>query len=318
MLCGQCLGALLVSLLGSTHALRVQPPHPWSLGHETLKLPVAKEERQHARAASPKLTAVDEAKPCLECDLHQAKYTREKYRNLRRWYEAEAAASAEPEAIGHWGITYRQYVDEFVAETADAMELRVGDTVFESAVGAGWLLRGLRELLPSSLRDTIRFAGNDILPLALALAVRGLQSSTAPPPVLCVGDSANLTTWVRGGSFDAVLCGYLQPGAMDGEDPHAWSGNWVAQMAWCAKPGGLIFIGNNHVPTLPRPGRRGGGTPESWWVESARHNTYGWDVDPDSVRVKVLGSAFLTEKWGPRYSVYMRRREVLPAAQAGS
>lgn len=244
--------------------------------------------------------------PCLVCDPFQAKTVREKYRNLRRWYEAEAASTPGFEQnIGHWGVSYDQYVNGFVADVVEGMQLQPNDAVFESAVGAGWLLRGLRQLLPLSIGDTLKLCGNDIIPMALDFAERGLQSSVAPAPVLCLGDSANLTTWVPAAAFDAVLCGYTEPGA-DGED---WTGNWVRQMAWCAKPGGLIFVGNNRMPTPnPRPGQSAGGLPMSWWVEQAESNAFGWDVDPSSVRFTPLKCALLEEKWGARYAVYMRRR----------
>lgn len=245
------------------------------------------------------------ARPCLVCDAHQATYVRERYRDLRRWYEENAASSAVPENIGHWNVGYEEYVNGFVAEIADGLELQPGDAVFESAVGAGWLLRGLRERLPHDVSVSLRLAGNDIIPMALDFAERGLHSDVAPPPVLCLGDSANLTTWVPHAAFDAVLCGYIEPNAGGLE----WVGKWVAQMAHCAKPGALIFVGNNPMPLAnPRPGRAAGGTPSSWWEEAAASDKFGWSIAPESVRIAPLRSPLLREKWGERYAVFMRKR----------
>ena len=68
----------------------------------------------------------------------------------------------------------------------------------------------------------ITWHGNGVLPEALALARCDL-----PGGAFCLGDSANLT-WVRDQApYDAVLCGYLEPGF----DPFmidGWLGNWVA------------------------------------------------------------------------------------------
>jgi len=247
-----------------------------------------------------------EGELCLTCDADQAKQVLHNYRNLRLWYEAEHADSVNPGDIGHWEVDYEQYVD-FVEEVAGAMELRPGDAVYESAVGPGWLLRGLREVLPVNTSSTLRLVGNDIMPMAIESAIRELESSIAPKPVLCLGDSANLS-WVPSAAFDAVLCGYLENKAVGAEGGN-WAGNWVCQMAWCAKPGALIFIGNNHMPSSSSaldpeanfvPTQR-------WWIDAAESDRFGWGVDPASVRFVPLRSGQLRKAWGERYSVFMRR-----------
>ena len=43
-----------------------------------------------------------------------------------------------------------------------------------AAVGAGWLLRGLLELLPREVGRTVEWCGNDILPAAIDAAFRAL------------------------------------------------------------------------------------------------------------------------------------------------
>lgn len=251
--------------------------------------------------------------PCLICDADQAEKVLHDYRNLRQWYEARHAASTDPDDIGHWQVTYEQYL-EFVAEVADEIDLRPGDAIFESAVGAGWLLRGLRDVLPPEVGDTLRLAGNDIIPLAIEIAQRGLKSAAAasPPPVLCLGDSSDLT-WVPPASFDVVVCGYLENKAVSagGEE---WAGNWVSQMAWCAKPGGQLVVGNNHVPCGGSDPDNNFGPPPSWWKAAAESDRFGWGIDPASVRAVPLRSASLREVWNDRYCVYMRRDATPPRA----
>ena len=197
---------------------------------------------RRVRAASGVSLASSEA-PCLECDPWQEVAMPVKYAALVRWYEAHARASAIPEDLGRWGVTYREYVDEFVCTVAPELPIAPRDAVFESAVGAGWLLRGLREALPREVGDTVRWAGNDLIPAALDAARAGLGDSAGGGACLCVGDSANLTGWVPRARFDVSLCGYLEARPLYGREPHlaseaAWRGHWVAQMAAITRAGG--------------------------------------------------------------------------------
>ena len=315
-------------------------------------------------SASP--SSQEQPTPCLVCDDDQASRVLHEYRSLRLWYENLHAESDLPEDIGHWEVSYQQYKDDFVAEVADEMQLRPGDAVFESAVGSGWLLKSLRELQPPEVADTLRLAGCDIIPSALDIAKRGLlDSTTAPSPVLCLGDSANLSAWIPPAvslllrpfnciacfayfayfafarenltgphlaldappvplfafismpqTFDAVICGYLEGKAVNAGGDE-WAGNWVAQMAYTCKPGGLLFIGNNHMP--PAHEGEGGADPDanltpppSWWTEAAESDRFGWGVDPASCRIMPLRSAALRELWGERYSVFMQRDATSP------
>ena len=74
------------------------------------------------------------ATPCLECDPWQELAMPAKYAELVRWYEAHARQSEIPEDLGRWGVTYREYVDEFVAAVAGELPIAPRDAVFESAV----------------------------------------------------------------------------------------------------------------------------------------------------------------------------------------
>ena len=163
----------------------------------------AQHGRRSSRVAAPHAAisastpSQEEITPCLVCDEDQASRVLHEYRSLRLWYEKLHAESDLPEDIGHWEVSYQQYKEEFVADIADEVQLRPGDAIFESAVGSGWLLRALRELQPPEVGNTLRLAGCDIIPSALDIAKRGLlEGAGAPSPVLCLGDSANLSAWI--------------------------------------------------------------------------------------------------------------------------
>jgi hypothetical protein len=246
------------------------------------------------------------ATPCLECDPWQELATPAKYAELVRWYEAHARQSEIPEDLGRWGVTYREYVDEFVAAVAGELPIAPRDAVFESAVGAGWLLRGLAELLPREVGRTVEWCGNDIIPAALDAARAGLlRGEGGVAPTLCVGDSANLTGWVPRARFDATLCGYLEALPLYGREPHlaseeAWRGHWCAEMAAITRPGGHVFVGNIAPLGLEDEA--------AWWRDAAESDAFGWGVDPASVLVRPQRSARLTAEWGARYHVHMTRR----------
>lgn len=241
----------------------------------------------------------------LRCCSWQRAHCEREYRDLRDWYRSSAIADA-----GNWGVSYEAYRDGFVRAVAGGMALEAGDAVYESAVGAGWLLRGLDETLGLPLR----YAGNDVLADALVDARKHCDGA------FCVGDSMNLT-WVAEDAFDAVLCGYVEAGAAaTPEAEAAVTATWVAQMAKRARPGGLVFVGNVRQPRetedaaaglylRPPPGDgRGERVDPAWWRARAADDAHGWRVDPDTVRIAPLADPRLVAAWGPRYSVFMRRR----------
>jgi len=227
---------------------------------------------------------------------------------VREWYDKGRDQSRY--GVGNWGVSYRQYVDGFVAAVADELNLKDGDAVFESAVGEGWFLRGLAERLPTI---SLRAAGNDVLESALEVARRDV-----PGGVFCVGDSKNLT-WVPAATFDAAVCAYVEVGTAATPEAEADAyGSWTRELARTVKPGGRIFVGNVQAPRatedaaaglyLKPPAAAGGRdvVDEAWWRDAAASDEYGWDAE--DVRVAPLTDATLLDAWGPRYHVFMRRR----------
>jgi hypothetical protein len=93
---------------------------------------------------------------------------------------------------------------------------------------------------------------------------------------------------------------YLQQKAQ--ED---WHGKWVAEMARIAKPGSPVII-EQLSPRFCDAYQEWGGVHRDWWMDAARNNTYGWDVDPDSL---VIEDDTLFHKESDRYHVFMLRRE---------
>ena len=274
-----------------------------------------------AAAASTALALAPAAAPpaLLRCCDWQRDHCARTYGVVRDWYENDGAIAD----LGNWGVDYRAYVEGFVADIADGLDLEAGSRVFESAVGEGWLLRGLEERLPAAVAGTLRYAGNDISPVALEAARDALASSSSSSFCGCVGDSLNLS-WVDPGSFDAALCGYVECGTARTPAAEAEvTGRWVAEMARLVAAGGRVFVGNVQRPR-ERPDAAAGlylrppsdaaaaasdaGVTEDWWRTCAESDCYGWGVDPASVRLQPLADPALTSEWGLRYHVFMRRR----------
>ena len=228
-------------------------------------------------------------KQCAWQQTHCA--TAPQFRNVVQWYEGDAHGS------GNWGVTYRRYVDGFVKQIADDLGIEEGATVFESAVGEGWFLSGLYELLDVSFD----VAGNDV-------SMKAIEECRMELPwgSFAVGDSLNLT-WVSPQSFDAVICAYVEPG--ENENEAEVTEKWVREMCRLAKPNARVFVGNVRPPRgvtneaagsyLKPPSDL---VTEAWWEAKAAD----WGVD--DVRIVPLTDATLLEEWGPRYHVFMRKR----------
>eukprot|EP00588_Corethron_pennatum_P020382 CAMPEP_0194332486 /NCGR_PEP_ID=MMETSP0171-20130528/59299_1 /TAXON_ID=218684 /ORGANISM="Corethron pennatum, Strain L29A3" /LENGTH=365 /DNA_ID=CAMNT_0039094359 /DNA_START=8 /DNA_END=1105 /DNA_ORIENTATION=- len=242
------------------------------------------------------------------------------HRELASWYlyswrkSISAGEVGSDDGIARWGVNYRTYADEYVHATfSRSVHLQAGDRVFDSATGSGWLARALTEAYErehGSCGDgPIRWCGNDILPDALAMARRDVAGGQ-----FVLGDSANLT-FVPPGSFDAAVCGYVEPSpdaaaAAGYEDVRAWFGNWVAQMARIVRPGGQVCVGAVQDDIGENLGN--GGTCQSlgrdWWSESAASNLYGWDVEAGTVEILPLTSDILKKEWGQRYCVRLLKK----------
>jgi SAM-dependent methyltransferase len=224
--------------------------------------------------------------------------------NIIHTYFSRAMLSPVEDDLSNWGIDFETYQSEYVTQLSSSLAILPGDSVFESACGTGWFIRALKNLLPEQSKG-VRWYGNDVLPHAIAVARRDIPKGT-----FCLANSANLS-WVPPGIFDFAVCGYLEPsrtaqllGNGGPTELRDWCGNWVQQMCLLTKPGGWIFVGALH------PALENGGDPvqEGWWVEVARLDSYGWGVDPTSVRIEELTSPILTHgAWGPRYNVYMQK-----------
>ncbi|CAH0365909.1 unnamed protein product [Pelagomonas calceolata] len=228
-------------------------------------------------------------KQCAWQQTHCA--TAPQFRNVVQWYEGDAHGS------GNWGVTYRRYVDGFVKAVADDLGIEEGATVFESAVGEGWFLSGLYELLDVAFD----VAGNDV-------SMKAIEECRMELPwgSFAVGDSLNLT-WVDPQRFDAVICAYVEPG--ENENEAAVTETWVREMCRLAKPSARVFVGNVRPPRGVTDAAAGAYlkppedlVTEAWWEAKAGD----WGVD--DVRIVPLTDATLLEEWGPRYHVFMRKR----------
>lgn len=223
------------------------------------------------------------------------------FREVSEWYLKAWRMSGIEEDIGNWGVSYRTYVEEYVRDFASLIDINEKDdrqrTIFESAVGSGWLIRGLMEV--KSTCNSVQWYGNDILPDALRLARRDIPGGN-----FVLADSTNLT-WIPSETFDDCICGYLEASSdvLDASgyppnDKRNWFGNWVYQMARLVRPGGQICVGAIMIEHIE---------PE-WWIEAAKSDDYDWCVDPKSIKILHLDSDILKDKWGNRYCVRLCKK----------
>ena len=63
-----------------------------------------------------------------------------------------------------------------------------------------------------------------------------------------------------------------------------WYGRWVSEMARIAKPGVPVIVEQVSIPYCLNQ-YDWGGVVKEWWHEAAEKNTYGWNVDPDSIEM---------------------------------
>ena len=96
------------------------------------------------------------------------------YHEMVQWYLTSWRESSVEEDIAHWGIPYSDYVREYVDPFSELIPISRGDKVYDSAVGSGWLIRGLLELKQQAVDDwsTVQWYGNDILLDALRISSR--------------------------------------------------------------------------------------------------------------------------------------------------
>lgn len=80
-----------------------------------------------------------------------------------------------------------------------------------------------------------------------------------------------------------------------------WYGRWVAEMSRIAKPGVPVIV-EQVSPRYCDAFFDWGGVNRQFWYDAARNDTYGWNVDPDSI---IIEDDNIFEE---RYHVFMLKR----------
>ena len=242
-------------------------------------------------------------------------------------------------------------------EEAFVPNLRDGDRVYESATGMGLNLLLTAEILASHGIRNVTVYGNEYLERSTVLANRlwdlAEQAGVAGKGRICRGDSAALD-FVPASAFDLVYTGFLDPmtdplGLIDfgtskyedspcleqsaqfcsSDDPASqylareeqrmqeeWFGRFVEEMIRIARPGGVVAI-ETVAESYCKIRRHWGGVDRDWWARTAIGD--GWDVDPESIRIR-SGNSWAGSEWfsaptsdgimvsDGRYHVLMRKR----------
>lgn len=69
------------------------------------------------------------------------------------------------------------------------------------------------------------------------------------------------------------------------ERQNDWFGEWVAEMARIAKPGVPVIVEQVSAQYC-EAAYDWGGVSRQWWQDTAANNTYGWNVDPESIVIE--------------------------------
>jgi hypothetical protein len=77
-----------------------------------------------------------------------------------------------------------------------------------------------------------------------------------------------------------------------------WFGHWIAQMVRIAKPGAPIILEQVAFPLCDNYDDWGG-VSQPWWFRAI--DTYGWDIDPDSIEFEQEAL------YQGRYHAFMRK-----------
>eukprot|EP00934_Nitzschia_sp_Nitz4_P004081 Nitzschia sp. Nitz4//scaffold22_size323478//37231//38673//NITZ4_000500-RA/size323478-processed-gene-0.442-mRNA-1//-1//CDS//3329542914//4071//frame0 len=242
-----------------------------------------------------------------------------------------------------WGKTYEQVKAGMFhfKSTYYPPYLQDGSTIFEAACGIGLNLYMTLEILQESAGlEQLVVYGNDIVPSSIDQA--NLIWESIPPAyghkgIFCPTDMHNLD-YVPSNAFDLVYCGYISPledplefnmatasayqryGELCKSDPETdwakaklneiaeqrqndWYGEWVAEMARIAKPGVPVIV-EQVSPKYCNATFDWGGVHRDFWVQAATNDTYGWNVDPESIVIED-DSIFRD-----RYHVFMLKKGV--------
>jgi hypothetical protein len=222
-----------------------------------------------------------------------------------------------------WGISYEEVkasMHDWKSKQYPKY-LKSGDSIYESAAGVGLNLMMTLEILREYGIENLHVYGNEYVEASTEkanLVLDHLLPSVggAKKGRMCTADSSD-TPFVPSDAFDLVYTGYLSPirdplhydrqsgnanyylyrklCEADPSDTHSrallaksqqiqndWYGKWAAEMIRIAKPGGAVIIEQVSVPYCDCYFDWGGVTKE-FWINAAKKNTYGWNVDPDSL-----------------------------------
>lgn len=223
-----------------------------------------------------------------------------------------------------WGKTFQEVKEGMMhfKSTYYPPYLQDGSTIYESACGIGLNLYMTLEILQASGIENLFVYGSDLVPVSAEKA-SAVYDNIAPAlsrkGVICPADPAHLG-FVPENAFDLVYTGYISPmldplkfglsttenfdryTALCKSDPaeqwaeatlneiaqnrqNDWYGKWVAEMARIAKPGVPVII-EQVSAAYCEAFFDWGGVRKDWWQEMASNNTYGWNVDPSSLRIE--------------------------------
>jgi len=212
-------------------------------------------------------------------------------------------------------------------------------TLYESAHGVGMNLLMTLEILEEQGIEGVNVYGNEYVDASTIKARHVLDSlpvANSSRGMICTADSTDLS-FVPEEAFDVVYTGYISPiinplgfTSPSQDENYAsyrklcqateddrekiqlrdtaqriqndWYGKWVGEMVRIAKPGAAVVIEQASVPYCDCY-IDWGGVPQSFWKEAVEKNTYGWNIDPDSLVIE------LDTMYVKRYHVAMVKKQ---------
>lgn len=224
-----------------------------------------------------------------------------------------------------WGKSYNQVKEGMYhfKSTYFPPYLIDGGTIYESDCGNGLNLFMTLEILQETHDIENLFVygndpqvGQDNQASAIfdhAAPARGRKGN------ICAADSSRLG-FIPANAFDLVFTGYISPlldplhfnlGTSENFDRYTyicnsdpveswaegtlnviaqqrqndWYGAWVAEMARIAKPGVPVIVEHVSQPYCDAV-FDWGGVQKQWWYDAATNNTYGWNVDANSLVIE--------------------------------
>ena len=203
--------------------------------------------------------------------------------------------------------------------------LMAGDTMFASACGNGLGVMMTLEIMQSTnYIENIIVYGSDNKPEAIgtfnAIMDSSLASAHADKGVICSSDDtdAEMKDIVPSKAFDLVYTGHISPltdplqfgssnltvlaeyyksicAESDWKDTklkqvaqqiqEEWYGNIVAELARVAKPGTPVIV-EQVSKDYCNAQFDWGGVEKEWWTTAAKEDTYGWDINFESIEIR--------------------------------